>query len=155
MKNQTCCFTGHRIIPADEYAAIKARLIKEVTALVDEGVVYFGAGGAVGFDTLAALIILELKQKFPHIRLILVLPCKDQTKPWNDEDKNIYNRILNNSDKVVYMSERYYRGCMRARNRYLVENSGICVCYLTKSKGGTAYTVDFAREKGLKIINLA
>ncbi len=155
MKNQTCCFTGHRIIPADEYAAIKARLKKEVTALVDEGVVYFGAGGAMGFDTLAALIVLELKQEFPHIRLILVLPCKDQAKPWNDEDKNIYNRILNNSDKVVYISEYYYSGCMRARNRYLVENSGVCVCYLTKSKGGTAYTVDFAREKGLKIINLA
>ena len=44
---------------------------------------------------------------------------------------------------------------MLKRNRHLVDNSSACVCYLTESKGGTAYTVDYARRSGIKIVNLA
>lgn len=31
----------------------------------------------------------------------------------------------------------------------------MCVCYLTQKSGGTAYTVAFAREQGVPVINLA
>ena len=44
---------------------------------------------------------------------------------------------------------------MHRRNRHLVDHSGTCICYLTRSTGGTAYTVDYARKKGLRIINVA
>ena len=155
MKNQTCCFAGHRIIPAKDYSAIKARLEHEIVNLVDQGVCYFGAGGAVGFDTMAAQAILKLKPEYPHIRLILVLPCKDQTKNWREKDKKIYDHILDKADKVVYTSEYYHKGCMHKRNRYLVDNSDFCICYLTQDSGGTAYTAGYARQKGLRIINVA
>ena len=113
------------------------------------------AGGAIGFDTMAALSVLKLKAEFPHIRLILVLPCKDQTKGWHEEDVKIYSHILNRADKAVYISEKYYSGCMHKRNRHLVDNSGICICYLKKSSGGTFYTVSCAKQKGLRILNVA
>ena len=63
--------------------------------------------------------------------------------------------MLFRSDKVVYTARQYTRGCMFKRNRHLVDNSSVCVCYLTKDSGGTAYTVDYAEKKGLEIINLA
>ena len=44
---------------------------------------------------------------------------------------------------------------MQKRNRHLVDNSSACICYLTKSAGGTAYTVNYARRMGLRIINIA
>ena len=44
---------------------------------------------------------------------------------------------------------------MHKRNRHLVDNSSVCVCYLAKDSGGTDYTVGYARLKGLKVINLA
>lgn len=44
---------------------------------------------------------------------------------------------------------------MFKRNRHLVDNSSVCVAYLTANSGGTAYTVNYAESKGLKIINLA
>ena len=44
---------------------------------------------------------------------------------------------------------------MQKRNRYLVDHSGTCVCYLTSAKGGTAYTVNYTKQKGLRIIHLA
>ena len=38
--------------------------------------------------------------------------------------------------------------------RRLVEESRVCVCHLGKKTGGTAYTVRYARQKGLTVINL-
>lgn len=66
-----------------------------------------------------------------------------------------YKRILACSDKVVYTSERYYNGCMHKRNRHLVDNSSLCICYLTKQNGGTVYTVKYAKEKGFAVVNIA
>ena len=56
--------------------------------------------------------------------------------------------------KVRYTSVEYTRGCMHKRNRHLVDHSGVCVAYLTESRGGTAYTVDYARKNGVPVINL-
>lgn len=152
---QTCCFTGHRTIPECEYQKIQKHLDTKLRQLIYQGVRYFGAGGALGFDTTAVLTVLKLKHEFPHLRLILVLPCKEQTKGWNEKDIKIYNQIRDEADKVVYVSEHYHRSCMHVRNRHLVDNSSVCICYLTKKSGGTAYTVDYARRKELTIINLA
>lgn len=44
---------------------------------------------------------------------------------------------------------------MFKRNRHLVDCSSVCVCYLTKPSGGTAYTVKYAASGGLTIVNIA
>lgn len=155
MKERTCCFTGHRKIPPLQSLQIAERLKTELIKLIDQGYLYFGAGGALGFDTIAAKTVLTLQQSCPQIKLILVLPCKTQTRGWEKEDIAIYEDIKKRCNKVVYTSEDYTRGCMLKRNRHLVDNSSACVCYLTESKGGTAYTVEYARRSGIKIVNLA
>lgn len=134
---------------------IARKLEQTVIGLIQSGVQYFGAGGALGFDTLAAQTVLKLKKEYPHIKLILVLPCLSQTKGWREEDIQIYEIIKAAADKVVYTSQQYTRDCMHKRNRHLVDHSGVCICYLTESNGGTAYTVNYANKHGLKIINLA
>lgn len=151
----TVCFTGHRRIPSGEHETLAARLRAAVIRLIERGYRYFGVGGALGFDTLAAKTILELKGEYPHIKLILVLPCKNQTPYWNSHDKRIYDDICRLADKVTCLYEKYEPGCMHARNRHLVENSSVCVCYHTHSGGGTDYTVFCAQNLGLEIINLA
>ena len=123
--------------------------------LIDNGYCYFGAGGALGFDTIAAQTVLGLKKKHPEIKLILVLPCKNQTRGWEEKDVSVYESIIEQADKVVYTQEHYDRGCMFKRNRHLVDNSSVCVAYLTEEKGGTAYTVNYANQKGVKVINIA
>ncbi|WP_040198378.1 SLOG family protein [Candidatus Soleaferrea massiliensis] len=154
MKEQTCCFTGHRDISEGDTAGIVRLLEYEVEKLICEGVCYFGAGGAQGFDTIAAQVVLKMRERHPQIRLILVLPCRDQTQRWNQKDKQIYDAILSRADKVVYLADQYYRGCMHQRNRYLVDHSGHCICYLRRDMGGTAYTVRYAKSKGVHVINL-
>lgn len=153
MKEKTCCFSGHREI-TDNTDEIKLLLKQVLISLINCGIIYFGAGGARGFDALAAQTVLELKKLYPQIKLILVLPCPDQTIGWDHSDIRIYERIKKDADKIRVLSEYYYNGCMLARNRHLVNCSSVCVCYKRKSYGGTAYTVRYAIQRGLRIIKL-
>lgn len=107
-KEKTCCFTGHRIIPHAQYDILAERLESTLKSLIETGITYFGAGGALGFDTMAAQTILKLKHQYPHIKLILVLPCLSQTKGWAERDQKIYEEIKAQADKTVYTSQGPY-----------------------------------------------
>ena len=76
MRNQTCCFTGHRNIPVELRSPISEILKTTIISCIEQGYLYFGAGGALGFDTLVAQTVLDLKCLYPSIKLILVLPCR-------------------------------------------------------------------------------
>lgn len=156
MREKTCCFTGHRELPTGLGRwKLAAKLEKAIINQIENGIQFFGAGGARGFDALAARTVLKLKKRYPDIKLILVLPCRDQAKKWPSEDVEEYERIKALADKVKYTAQEYSPGCMHRRNRHLVDNSSVCICYLTKKDGGTAYTVGYARENHLEIINIA
>lgn len=113
MKEKTCCFTGHREIPSGQRRKIFARTEEAIEGLIKKGYLYFGAGGALGFDTIAAFAVLKLKERYPDIRLILVLPCLSQTRGWSQEDIEIYEDIKQKADKVVYTSQEYYEAAER------------------------------------------
>ena len=127
---------------------------KVVENAIKSGYRCFGVGGALGFDTIAALVVLKLRESYPSIKLILVLPCLNQTRGWSAGDIEIYENIKKQADKVVYTSKEYTRGCMHKRNRHLVNNSSLCICYLTEEKGGTYYTVKYAQENQLAVVNV-
>ena len=150
-----CCFTGHRAIPEGELKGLKKRLKAKITELAERGCLTFFAGGALGFDTLAAETVLSLKKKYP-LRLCLLLPCRDQAKNWDEQDLIRYHKILKKADEVTYLSEHYTKFCMHVRNRALVDASNVCIAYMTDaSRGGTAYTVKYAEKKGLPVYHLA
>ena len=153
-KSQTCCFTGHRDIAPYTPDTVFEQTKSIVTLLVSKGFKYFGTGGALGFDTIAAQAVLSVKETHPEVKLILVLPCENQTKYWKQQDIDVYNDIKLRADKVKVLAPHYYNGCMQKRNRHLVDCSSACICFLTKHEGGTAYTVDYAKQKDLDIINV-
>ena len=154
-KEYTCCFSGHRDINDSDLEQIRENLKSTIIKLIEKEVYRFVAGGALGFDTIAAETVLELKKEFPHIKLYLALPCKTQTNSWQQRDKEIYEEIKSNCDNFMYVSENYFRGCMQKRNRLMVDISRYLICYLNKNTGGTAYTVSYAKKNGLDIVNLA
>ena len=153
MKELTCCFSGHRVLESPRKVA--KLLIPEIENLISKGVIYFCCGGALGFDTLAAETVIKLRKKHKSIKLILILPCYNQDRYWDNEEKHTYKKIKAGADEVIYTSEAYYKGCMMKRNRELIDGSKYLVCYLRKLTGGTAYTVSYATRKDLEIINLA
>lgn len=155
IKDKTCCFTGHRNISQAQIPVLTKKVTATIQMLAAQGIIYYGAGGALGFDTISATAVLKLQHTISQIKLILVLPCLSQAQRWSKRDQEVYESIKAQANKVVYTSQDYTRDCMFRRNRHLVDHSGTCICYLSKPQGGTAYTVDYAKKKGLKIINLA
>lgn len=149
-----CCFTGHRNLPIDSMRAIYSRLGRAVRYAYDRGVREFRVGGALGFDTLAALSVLDLREQLPGLRLCLYLPCKDQDLGWSEQDRVIYADIFDRADEVIYISEQYFGGCMQKRNRALVDGSDVCIAFCQKTNGGSYYTVTYARSHGLTVWNL-
>ena len=155
MEFHTCCFTGHRHIPTRAVTELTAILDRRIAALADIGFTEFRTGGALGFDTLAALRVLAARKTRPKIRLHLILPCRDQAARWSSRDAKLYERILERADEVTWVQDTYSAGCMHARNRALVNGSQCCLAFMTSSDGGTAYTVSFAEKQGVRVINLA
>lgn len=151
----TVCFSGHRTL-YDPQAEIESRLEKAVREQIANGAERFICGGAVGIDTIAAQTVLRLKTEFAQVRLMLALPCPPnaQTKKFNAEQKKKYFDILEQADEVNILSESYTQGCMMVRNRFMVDNSTILICYLRVDKGGTYYTVNYARKQGIVLIEL-
>lgn len=152
---EAVCFTGHRFIQRQNALLIPTKLKAVLEELIACGATRFRAGGAIGYDTVAALCVIELQEKYPHIGLELILPCRDQTRGWTDYEKNAYTYILSRASKVEYVTDSYTSWCMHERNRRLVNGSDVCVAYLTESRGGTAYTFNYALSKGLEVINIA
>lgn len=153
LREQTCCFTGHRRLPVDTDALYMA-LTTVVQQLAEEGIRYFGVGGALGFDELAARAVLSLRGAYPQLRLILVVPCPQWHAPWSPDDRARYARLCAQVDKVTAVSDQYEPGCMQRRNRYLVDNSAVCVAFCESDTGGAAYTLAYAQKRGLRIIRV-
>lgn len=155
MKNFTCCFTGHRRLPEKKMKQILISLDREVDNLIAKGVTNFISGGALGFDQVAASLIVTKKNMGKNIRLIFALPCKDQDKLWNEQQKGNYQEMLLEADEIIYVSEEYSFACMKKRNCFMVERSAYCICALLQEKSGTGQTVRNATKNGVQVINVA
>ena len=156
-KNHSICFTGHRQILGKHIHIIPARLERTIMNLIRLDYKNFIAGGAVGFDMIAAEAVLLAREYNPDVKLFLALPCRDQTARWkNPSDIERYNRLLHEADGVHYIQDTYSSTCMHKRNRWMVDHSAVCVAYLNDTgRGGTAYTVKYATEQDLPVVNLA
>ena len=151
----SCCFTGHRTIKKEHIVALRNKLEETLEILIRSGTDTFRTGGAMGFDTLAALCVLDKREEYPHIKLELCLPCRNQTAKWREDDIRIYEEILSRADKVTYLHDTYINGCMLERNRFMVDGCDYCIAYFTHPRGGTEYTVNYAKKKQVKLVNLA
>ena len=156
-EEQTCCLTGHRIIPPGEEKKIMVRAQNIILRLIREkNVRFFGVGGAVGFDMMAAEYLLRLKaHKEQQLRIISVLPYPAwrETEDWTDELRLREDRILRACDKVVYVRPEYEKNVFLLRDRKLVDGSAYCVSYCNRPRTGTAYTVKYALDHGVKVYN--
>lgn len=149
-----CCFTGHRGVPKEHARLLPEALDALLTELYGKGIRVFRAGGALGFDTMAALSVLRLKNRYPDVKLELCLPCRDQASKWSLYSKMLYEKILKKSDEVRYAGDKYTSSCMFERNRMLVNGSHVCVAYYNGESGGTGYTYSYAQRSRIEIINL-
>ena len=158
-----CCFTGHR----PQYYSFKFNekdkdciklkdlLRQEIIKAIKDGYNYFVAGGALGVDTWAAEIVLDLKKDYPFIKLVIAIPCLNQERRWTQESQVRYRNILDKADKIIYVSNEEYKSNldqMNDRNRYMVDNSSMVIAVFGGAKSGTKNAVDYAISTKRKVI---
>lgn len=157
----SCAFTGHRpgrfsfeYDESDRRCQIfKKTLRGQILQLVELGISSFYTGMAMGVDQWAASEVLVAKEIHPHVRLIAVRPCETQAYRWSKAQKKQYSDILSSCDEVITLNTYYTPYCMFERNRYLVDHADyVLAVFDGESKGGTAYTLQYARQRNKKII---
>ena len=151
---KSCSFTGHRKIDPRHINALSDLLIRGISYVYDEGVRDFYIGGAIGFDTMAAKAVVLFRMTHPDVRMHLVLPCLDQASRWSDRQREMYDYLLSVADTVEYIADSYYDGCMRDRNKRLVDLADCLIAYVGRNDGGSAQTKRFAERGGKTIYNL-
>ena len=162
-KHQACFFTGHRdIVGVDAedterlQETMRGWLDRQVESMVYQGFSTFLCGGARGFDLLAAAAVLHAKQTYhPSLRLILLLPCREQTRGWNERDLALHLAVLQRAE-AYYLQQDYDRSCMHRRNRLLVDCAITGVAYYDekKERSGTGMTVRYAMGCGVPMVFL-
>ena len=162
-KHQACFFTGHRdIVGVDAedterlQETMRGWLDRQVESMVYQGFSTFLCGGARGFDLLAAASVLHAKQTYhPTLRLILLLPGREQTRGWNERDLALHLAVLQRAE-AYYLQQDYDRSCMHRRNRLLVDCAITGVAYYDekKERSGTGMTVRYAAGCGVPMVFL-
>lgn len=163
MAQYSCAFTGHRPqkfkwgYDEEHPDCVKLKLLiaQQILALVDNNVTTFISGMAQGVDQWAALAVLGIKQTFPQLRLVCVLPCEEQANRWSTQAREQYFNILAEADNTLYISRHYTKDCMLERNRFMVDHAHFLMAvYNGERRGGTGMTVNYAQKKGRAIITI-
>ena len=152
--NLAVCFTGHRNLPPKDIPAIRSLLRQSIEEAYHLGFRVFYCGAALGFDLLAGYEVLDLKKTYAALKLILVIPCSDQSRFWTAPDKRRWEKLIAEADQKIVKSSSYYTGCMQVRNRYMVDHSQLCICYQENFSGGTFSTVRYAQRCMVPVLNL-
>lgn len=154
-KEKAVTFTGHRFIPYAKLPILKAALQDVIIELYAKGYNNYYCGMAMGFDLLSAEAVLSLKTEYKELRLIAVIPYRNQDERFSFADKKRYHSILSRVDDTILLGENYYQGCLLRRNDYMLAHSNQVIAYYDgENKGGTFYTCRKAQVEGLPIINL-
>ena len=138
----TVVFIGHgRVYRLDD-----DKLKAVIKTAIDNGAELFLNGGMGDFDYICARIVKSLQKDYPHVKSELVIPYLT-FKP----------RSMDCFDSSVYPDgfEKYhFKAAIGARNKWMVNQSQLAICYVDHDWGGAVETFRYAVKKNLEIINL-
>ena len=161
-RQETCCFTGHR--PGkltwryDELdhrcVALKRRITDAVELAYEQGFRHFLCGMAMGCDLYFCEAALALRERHPDVTVEAAIPCPTQADAWPPAQRERYDRLVAACDFETMVSGQYTSACMLRRDRYMVDHASLLIAAFDGTSGGTRYTVEYALNQGLAIVDL-
>ena len=167
MKENTCCFFGHRTI--NETEELKSKLYEIIEKLiVDQNIDTFLFGSRSQFDSLCYDLVTKIKEKYPHIKRIYVRA----EFPYIDESYRSY--LLESYEDTYYPEgmEKAGKAAYVERNCEMIDQSSVCIVYYNtgyapprrrnshhdlidyQPRSGTKIAYDYAQKKKVKVINI-
>ena len=142
-KEKTCCFFGHREVMHNIRPRLTAIIEKLIT---EEGVTEFYVGNQGQFDSMVFYVLKELKAKYPKIRYTVVLAYMP-----DEHIRELYGEDTLFPDGLETVPKRF---AISKRNDWMIQQSGIAVCYVHKVTGGAVKFRGKAGNKGLRVIDV-
>ena len=161
-RQESCCFTGHR--PAKlpwkynendpRCLRLKQRMEDAVELAYEQGYRHFICGMAMGCDLYFCECVLAMRETHPDITIEAAIPCPTQADAWPAAERARYQRLVAACDFETMVSQAYTSNCMQRRDRYMVDHASLLIAAFDGSSGGTRYTVEYALNRGLGIVDL-
>ena len=135
-------FCGHSTLSIEETKYLEEKLFMEIEKLILKGAEEFLLGGYGNFDFISAKTVKKLKNKYPHIKSVLVIPYLNRE----------YNSIsLYDATEYPPIEKVPKKLAIIKRNEYMVDKSDVVIAYVKFSWGGARITLDYAIKKKKKI----
>lgn len=113
--------------------------------LIKQGADEFLLGGYGNFDLMAARVVKPLKEKYPYIKSVLIVPYINR-----GYDKDLYD--YSEYPPIENVPKRY---AVLKRNEWTINKADVLIAYIKHDWGGAAKTLEYARKRKKKIINLS
>jgi len=133
MNKLSCAITGHNPqrfkFKYNEEAplcrSIKATITEQIITMYNKGIKIFYVGCAVGVDTWAAEIVLELKQQAEYfdIELFCTIPFPDHTSKFTAGQMKRYEKIISQCTERKIINKRYSPVAYKRLNYFLVDET--------------------------------
>lgn len=130
--------------------SLKHHLKKELCRLKDK-IKFAISGAAQGWDTWFAEECLA-----QGIPFRLYEPYLKHGSGWRPEAKNRHKRLQEAANSIYWVNDEYHKYCFLDRDRAMVDNSTHVMALLNPNaeKGGTLYTVNYAKKSNLPVYNM-
>ena len=138
-----CTFFGH----SECYGLDAAVLRSAIEELIEQGVTEFVVGNHGQFDGAVFSCLQDLSKVYPEISYSVALAYL----PTHKEDYDIYHGHSFYPEGLEIGPAKF---AIERRNRYLIDSSDICLCYVSYTFGGAYKFARMAKNRGLQVINL-
>ena len=135
-------FRGYRILEERLYP-----LLKDLIRTKPFVEVYIGRNGE--FDLHAATIVRRVQNAIgkDNNELICVLP-------YPEKDMEYYEKYYDNVMIPECIGRTHPKGAITKRNKWMVEQANLLVCYVEREEGGAYTALKYAKKLGKQIINI-
>jgi uncharacterized phage-like protein YoqJ len=162
MRQDACSFAGHQPsklpygFEEDHPDCVRLKLMlgMEIESMIARGCTTFYSGMTWGAGIWCAEMVLNLKRAFPDrlIRLSAVLPYEEHHAGWTKDYQERYFSLMEQADEIVTLYPRCTEGCGPERYRYMIDRSQHLIAVFGGEAGGTKQAVEYAREKGRRVV---
>ena len=144
-RNKIVAFAGHRY--EWQSIGVEEKLLQVLEDLINKGYTVFYDGDYGAFDNKCRNAILKLKNKYPHIKLVLILTYYHHNKE-KCPIPSYYDETI-----LPELEDLHYKQKITKRNEWIIDNCDILVCHIQETyKSGAYNTVKYALKHNTPII---
>ena len=130
---------------------VKVDLENEILAAVRDGSTTFVVSLTTITDIWSGTIVLRLKDRFPDLKLIAVVPFPAFRDSWDDGWETYCAKLLAKADWVKVFAREYSPKVFRNCNTWMIDRSARVIAVYDRKSYGTGSAISYARKEKAEV----